>query len=60
MKSFNEFVSIKESMLAMGKEDTFKMAQAAAMKSTALKQALNITQQIHEILQILANFKVES
>jgi hypothetical protein len=51
MKSFNEFVSIKESVFTMGKEDTFKMAQAAAMKSTALKQALNITQQIHEILQ---------
>jgi len=48
MKSFNEFVSIKEAVLT---NDTFKMAQAAAMKSTALKQALNITQQIHEILQ---------
>jgi len=48
MKSFNEFVSIKESMYT---HDVFKDAQAAATKSTALKQALNITQQIHEILQ---------
>jgi hypothetical protein len=55
MKSFNEFVSIKESMLAMGKEDTFKMAQAAAMKSTALKQALNISNQIDGILQRFSN-----
>lgn len=57
MKSFNEFVSIKESMYT---HDIFKDAQLAAMKSTALKQALNITQQIHEILQKFPGTMLES
>ena len=47
MKSFNEFVSIKES--------AFTDAQAAAAKSSALKSALNIAEKIEGILQKLPN-----